>query len=284
MITNKTRLACLLASPISLSLSPQLQNELFTRYQKEGCYLAFETKKEELKRTLESLKQLNFIGANVSSPLKQAVLPFLDELTPHALLAESVNTIYNQHGKLIGTSTDGEGFFSSLPFSVQNKTLYLLGGGGATLAILSRAKEYGVNTCYVLQRENERFYALQQKRKEISQKTGLTIVLVPFTKENLYTFLKQEIIVNATTLGMKQENFLPEGFHFATHQKVVELIYAVQTPFLKQAKKDGAMIVNGLPMLIEQGILSFEFWTNAHVSKQTRIALIKKIKKGEDRK
>lgn len=113
-ISGKTRLVGFFASPARHSISPKMHNIAFKETGIDARYLAFDIKPEDLKVSIQAIRSLDLIGANISMPHKQNVLALLDELSPEAQLIGSVNTIVNDQGKLIGHNTDGLGFMRSL--------------------------------------------------------------------------------------------------------------------------------------------------------------------------
>src|SRR5699024_9096309 len=105
----------------------------------DARYLAFDIKPEDLKVSIQAIRSLDLIGANISMPHKQNVLALLDELSPEAQLIGAVNTIVNDQGKLIGHNTDGLGFMRSLEeleLNTREKEITILGAGGAATAII----------------------------------------------------------------------------------------------------------------------------------------------------
>lgn len=110
-IDGYTRLAAVVAEPIKHSISPFIHNLAFEETGVNGVYLAWEIQKDDLAVTLENIKRYNMFGINLSMPYKQAVIPYLDDLTESARLIGAVNTVLHQDGLLIGHNTDGIGFF-----------------------------------------------------------------------------------------------------------------------------------------------------------------------------
>ena len=138
-----------------------------------------------MKATVENIRRYDMFGINLSMPYKQAVIPFLDELTPAAQMIGAVNTVVNQNGKLIGYNTDGKGFFMSLPsFVVKGKKMVMLGAGGAATAIIVQAALDGVDEIFVFTRHSS-FERVSQKMKEIQQKTATKIWVITFRKSRI---------------------------------------------------------------------------------------------------
>lgn len=134
-----TRFFFLLGNPVRHSLSPLLYNTAFRHLALNCVYLAAPVLPAAVGAAVNGLKALGAAGANVTSPHKEAVVPFLDEITPEAGLISSVNTIVNRGGKLCGHSTDGPGFFRHLQekgcASFLEEPLLVIGTGGAARAI-----------------------------------------------------------------------------------------------------------------------------------------------------
>lgn len=129
-ITGTTRLTGLLGSPVAHSISPQMHNEAFRALGLDYAYLAFDIDPKDLKQAVEGLKLLNIRGFNLTMPHKTAILDMVDTLTPAAMLANAVNTVTVEDGKLIGHTTDGIGYMRSVEdagFSIIGKKMTLLG-------------------------------------------------------------------------------------------------------------------------------------------------------------
>jgi len=110
----RTKLFLLLGDPVEHSLSPAMHNGAFEALNLNCVYLSAQVTKENLEAAIQGMRALLIAGANVTIPHKEAVIPYLDALTPEAQQVGSVNTIVNQCGHLTGTTTDGEGFYQAL--------------------------------------------------------------------------------------------------------------------------------------------------------------------------
>ena len=109
-IDGHTRLAAVVANPIKHSISPFIHNSAFEKTQVNGVYVAWEIPESDLAETVENIRRYDMFGINLSMPYKEAVIPFLDEISPAAQLIGAVNTVVNRDGHLIGHNTDGFGF------------------------------------------------------------------------------------------------------------------------------------------------------------------------------
>ena len=137
-ITGKTRVTALFGYPVEHTLSPVMQNAAFDHMGLDCCYLPFSVPPDSLKQAVESIRALAFLGANLTIPHKEAVIPFLDHLDEEAAIIRAVNTIVNRDGKLTGYNTDGKGFMRSLDenlVSPAGKQVLIIGAGGSARAI-----------------------------------------------------------------------------------------------------------------------------------------------------
>jgi len=254
-ITGKTRVAALFGFPIEHTLSPVMQNAAFDHLGIDCCYLAFSVPPDSLKQAVESIRALALLGANLTIPHKQAVIPFLDLLNEEAAAIGAVNTIVNREGRLIGFNTDGKGFMRSLDenlVSPSGKQVLIIGAGGSSRAIsyyLSR--EAGGLCLYNRSSDKAKMLAAYLS----SQGGDVTVI------DSLRELEGFDIIINATSLGLRTSDPLPCDTTVLTSSQVVcDLIYH-KTPLLSKAEAKGCKIVGGKGMLLWQGALAFELWT-----------------------
>lgn len=191
-INGYTRLAAVVATPIKHSISPFIHNYAFDKTGVNGVYVAWDIPEEDLAITLENVKRYDMFGVNISMPYKQKVIPYMDELTDSAQLIGAVNTVINRDGKLIGHNTDGIGFFRSLAtfadFDVKDKTMTILGGGGAATALIAQASLNGASHINIFN-QTQFLEATREKAQEFADKTGVSIAVYPV--EDLKQFKKK---------------------------------------------------------------------------------------------
>lgn len=269
-ITGTTRLTCLLGSPVAHSISPQMHNEAFRQLGLDYVYTAFDVAPEHLPEAVSALKLFNIRGFNLTMPHKTAMLELVDELTPAAKLAQAVNTVTYEDGRLIGHTTDGVGYMRSVEdagFSIIGKNMTLLGAGGAATAICTQAALDGVKNIYMFKRKNASWNSVQAFVDNVNRTTDCKVSLYDIQDESQ---LKQaldnsDILTNATNVGMAPDvtsSPIPASL-LDSHLIVSDIIYNPrQTQLLKDAKKAGCPTMNGLYMLLYQGAASFECWTN----------------------
>ncbi|HFU4463364.1 TPA: shikimate dehydrogenase [Streptococcus suis] len=267
-IDGYTRLAAVVAKPIKHSISPFIHNLAFQDTGVNGVYVAWEIPEEDLAITLENIKRYNMFGINLSMPYKQAVIPYLDDLTPAARLIGAVNTVIHKDGKLIGHNTDGIGFFKSLEklrdFQVKNKRLTILGGGGASTAIIAQAALDGAKeiTIFCRQQSSER---TQASIAQITQATGVPMKVLANDDSRLMQeeITKSDLLVNGTSVGMDGVSLpIPANLKFPEKLLVADVIYQpFETPLMKLAQSQGNPTINGLGMLLFQAAEAFQNWT-----------------------
>lgn len=263
-IDGYTRLAAVVAQPIKHSISPFIHNAAFEATGVNGVYLAWDIPLSDLAETVQNIRRYDMFGINLSMPYKEAVIPYLDELTPVAQLIGAVNTVINRDGKLVGHNTDGKGFFKSLPaFDIVDKKMVILGAGGAAKAIISQAVLDGVKEVAIFVRPT----SIEKTRKSFASliSQGAQLIIHPLDDEKLLgrQIQSADLLVNATSLGMDgKTNPLPESIQLPKEILVADIIYQpFETPFLKWARSQDVTAVNGLGMLLYQAAEAFALWT-----------------------
>ena len=267
-IDSKTILMGLFASPSTHSVSPIIHNNAFEKLGLNYAYLSFEVNKDNLKDAVQSIKTLNMRGVNLSMPNKKEVIQYLDEISETAKLSQSVNTIVNDNGILKGYSTDGKGFFKSLEeekIFVKDNNITILGTGGASIAIISQAVFEGIKNIFVFKRDKN--WEEQKKiLNNIASKTNSQIELFSLEDKNILKrkIEESDLLINATSVGMKEDfSLIEDKIFFRKDLIVCDIIYnPAKTKLLQIAEKEGCKIINGIGMLLYQGALSFELWTN----------------------
>ncbi|MCR4663067.1 MAG: shikimate dehydrogenase [Endomicrobiaceae bacterium] len=272
-VTANTKLLGIFGNPVSHSLSPVMHNDWFAKYKLNNLYLAFDVLPKNLKSAVESIKTLNILGVNVTVPHKIEVMKYLDTIDAAAKAIGSVNTIVNKNGKLYGYNTDWQGFITDLKFkkvNLKNKTVLVIGAGGAAKAILYALTKLKVKKIFLTSRTFDKAKLVAEKYKNIS------VVDINEISED---FLQNiDCLVNCSTCGMKKEDKLP--FTIRKFNKDIvfyDIIYNKETPFKKLAVKNKIKYFSGEGMLIYQGAVSFEKWTNIFPNTKNTLNLIKKF-------
>ncbi len=256
MINAQTQLYGVIGNPVRHSLSPMIHNGAFRSLGWNAVYLAFEVR--NLEEAMKGIRGLGVRGVSVTIPFKTEVLPFLDKIEELARKVGAVNTIVNQRGRLIGSNTDCRGALEALEekIDLRGRSVVLLGAGGAARAIGFGLKERGVPLT-VVNRSKERGQALSQELR--CNYLPMSSLARMKTGE-----LEADVIINATSLGMDPrdgETPVPKEL-LEKGMVVMDIVYEpLQTRLLREAKEKGCVTVDGLEMLIRQGMAQFEIWT-----------------------
>ena len=265
-IDGYTRMAAVIAKPIRHSISPFIHNHAYQLTATNAVYLAWEVAEEQVEQSLQQLRVLDMLGANISMPYKKKVLPYLDQVDESAQLIGSINTIVQKDGCLTGYNTDGLGFLKSLPktFSIKDKKLVLLGAGGAATAIILEAIRQGVAEIHLFVRP-ESLAKYQAIYSPLSEALSFSIVLHDLSSWDQVNAMMvgADLLINATGLGMDGVSLpVPKDFTFPKGCLVADLAYfPAKTPFLQLAEEQELQTVNGLGMLFHQAALAFELMT-----------------------
>ena len=158
-ISGKTSLVGLIGWPVTHSLSPRMHNAAFAELGLDWAYVPLPVQPDDVEQALKGLAALNFVGANVTVPHKQAVIRYMDELSDAARITGAVNTIQLKEGKFEGYNTDAIGFLNALQEAGCNPKgmrVAVLGAGGAARAVVFALARAGADSIIVLNRTAER--------------------------------------------------------------------------------------------------------------------------------
>lgn len=251
--------------PLGHSISPAFQQAALDYCHVDARYLVWATPPEEVPQRVRSLRAPDVLGANVTVPHKEAVMPYLDTLSEQARDIGAVNTIVNRAGKLEGHNTDVAGFMRALRedagFVPKGKRVLLLGAGGAAKAAAFGLAGAGVASLTIANRTVERARELASALKGTVFVKAVSLSLEALTADGSW-----DLIVNTTTLGMvhslgEHESPLPASL-IPRNALVYDIVYNPEvTPLLAAAQQAGARTLGGLPMLIYQGAEAFRLWT-----------------------
>ena len=259
----------LIGHPLKHSISPAFQQPAFDHLALDVMYEKWETPEEELAAAVDRLRRASVLGANVTIPCKEKIIPLLDELSDTAVRIGAVNTVVNRDGKLMGFNTDAEGFVTALlqdaDYRLRNRKVVLLGAGGVARAVVFALLNEEVTSVTVFNRSLERGRTLV---RSFARSAGrIPLAAPPWTELETSVALKDcDLLVNCTSIGMRfsaAEAESPLRAHLIPKDALVyDLVYnPEETPFLKEARKAGAETLAGLSMLVHQGAASFELWT-----------------------
>ncbi|MFN3663030.1 shikimate dehydrogenase [Yoonia sp.] len=252
--------AGVIGNPISHSLSPRLHGHWLQRYGIPGSYEPLQVTEDALQTTLRSLPDQGFVGVNVTLPHKVAVMQMADQLTDRATLIGAANTLtFKQDGRIFADNTDGYGFLENLrqgapAWDAKTGPAVVFGAGGAARAIIVSLIEAGAPEIILSNRTRPKAEALRAD-------FGARIRIVDWVQAGT-VLADAATVVNTTSLGMKggQEFRVPlDGLRSST--VVTDIVYnPLRTKFLDAAAEKGCVTVDGLGMLLHQGVPGFERW------------------------
>ena len=240
--------------PLGHSKSPLLHNWGLRTSGLPGSYEAWPTEPKKLKAFMAEVRARHIKGVSVTIPHKQAVLPYLDGLTPRAQAVGAVNTLFWQGGKLLGDNTDVAGIVAPL---TQHQggiaSALVLGAGGAARAACAALQELGVPEIAVANRT-------ASKAEALAKDFGITTVEWEGRAARPWSLL-----VNTTPLGMAGEHKDKSPWPveaFTGIGLVFDLVYnPVRTKLLSEAQDAGIPVISGLQMFLQQGLAQFKIWT-----------------------
>ncbi len=258
----------IIGSPVGHSLSPLLHNWVFKALNIQAEYKKIRVEEEELPDIIQQIRNGKLDGCNVTIPHKENSVKFLDEINPRAESISSVNCIMKSNSKIIGNNTDWFGFTMALKenkINLSNKEVIVLGAGGTAKSILFSLKQLGANKIILLNRTLHKAEALKDD------------IITPYSMENTESVLKNDsIIINTTPIGMQSNKSPIELGLIHKNQTLIDVIYnPLETLFLKQGNKIGAQTLNGLDMLLHQGLASLDLWFGESLSKQVNFTQLK---------
>ena len=243
-----------IGNPIEHSLSPELHNYWIKENNIDAVYEKKQLNENDIPKIINEVKNDKIHGLNVTVPFKKSVLPFLDQLTPRAIMTQSVNTIFKEGDVVVGDNTDIGGFELSLKhinFETKNKEVFILGAGGVAPSIILALKKSGVAKIAISNRTKEKAEDLKTIHPDLE--------IIDWGENT-----KFDMIINTTSVGLKRNDKIKLDFSKVGPNKLFyDVIYnPKKTNFLAQGEKSGNKIENGKMMFIYQAQLSFDIWHN----------------------
>lgn len=266
MINGKTQLLGVIGHPIEHSLSPVMHNAAIEQLGVNFVYLPFPIAPESLAQAIEGFRAIGLKGFSVTIPHKQAIMPLLSEISPTAQAIGAVNTVCRTEAGWSGTNTDVIGFLAPLKALERdwtNATAVILGNGGAARAVVAGCHQLGYAQIQVVGRNSQKLQEFLQSW----QKSPFPVNLSVHTWDQLPDLLPAaNLLVNTTPIGMhpkvEDSPLTPaEIVKLSSNAIAYDLIYTPRpTQFLQQAQAQGAIVIDGLEMLVQQGAAALELW------------------------
>lgn len=276
MTVHRIPLAGVIGNPIAHSRSPRLHRHWLRKYGLLGDYVPLHVGDDDLAQVLRTLPKMGFVGVNVTIPHKVAVIQLADQVSDRATLIGAANTlIYRENGTVYADNTDGYGFMANLrqgapDWNPKAGPAAVLGAGGAARAIIVALADAGVPEIFLANRTRPKAEALRAE-------FGARIQVVDWVQAG-NMFEDATTVINTTSLGMvgAPELRVPmDGLRPGT--LVTDIVYTpLRTKFLETAEAAGCVVVDGLGMLLHQGVPGFERWFGVRpvVDEATRRAVL----------
>ena len=241
-----------IGNPIEHSLSPKLHNHWIKKNNIDAVYDKKQLNENDIEGTILKVRNGEIDGINVTIPFKKSVIPYLDQLTPLANEAQSVNTIYKEKNKVIGHNTDVGGFelgLKRINYNVKNKKVFILGAGGVVSSIILALKKMGSSKIILSNRTKEKAEDLKKIYSDLE--------IIDWGEIPDFN-----VIINATSLGLKNHDEIKLDYtDIGSNKLFYDVIYNPrQTKFLSKAKQFGNQIENGKMMFVYQAHQAFTIW------------------------
>jgi shikimate dehydrogenase len=259
----------LIGDPVDSSPSPVIHNAAFRELGLNIEYTALTVRSDGLPAAFQALRAYA-LGLNVTAPLKEAIIPYLDSVSGDASHAGSVNTVRFDDGHATGASTDGPGFMAAVgrAGAGQVERAMVLGTGGAARAVAWELASTGASvvTCGRNVVAGARLASDLTVSASLAGRAAGTVTFVPYEPATIVAALEDaDLLVNATPVGAwprTETHPLPPGVHLPSSMTVCDLVYRPRrTRLLQLAESFGCALVEGVEMLVEQAARSFAIWT-----------------------
>lgn len=272
-VNGKTEAFMLFGNPVCHSFSPILQNTVAKRVGLNSVYAAMEV--SDIESAVKGAFSMGVKGINITVPFKKDVMEFLCDIEKNALSIGAVNTLKYTEKGYVGYNTDILGLSMSLKLrgiEIKEKTVVILGAGGAAAAAVTMALSEGAKKTYIINRTVEKAEAIKENALKFFEGE-----IVCGGYDILSDIDGEIIMLQTTSVGMGEGVWvspLKDTKIFEKTVALVDIIYnPMKTKIMDDAEKMGVVAINGLDMLIFQGIASFEIWNDIKIDDKTKLAL-----------
>ncbi len=259
----KPELCCLFGKPVAENPTQPMIEAAFRHHGLDWRYVQFEIEPEALGDAVRGMRAMGFRGGNVTTPHKVAIVKHLDRIAESASLMGAVNCIVRRGSELVGENTDGKGFVQSLRLKTEpaGKKVVILGAGGAARAIGVELALAGVKSLIVVNRNPDRGRELAEL---LRSRTKVATEFSPWDGDYKIP-ADADVLVNATSIGLfpdVQARIPLETSTIAPRMVVADVIpNPPDTRLLREARARGCAVLDGLGMLVNQGLIGFKYWT-----------------------
>ena len=275
----RSELVGVFGNPIDENPTGVMEEAAFAAKGLDYRYITMKVEKENLETAMKAIRALNMRGINLTIPHKVNALKYVDELSPEAEIIGAINVVVNNNGVLRGDNSDGKGFLKSVTdrgIDLTGKTVTILGAGGAARAISVESAMHGAKKINIINVSETRGKELADLLNEKTNAEAEYINWVPGISIPADTTL----LVNATPLGLYPN--VNERADIDYDSIMPDMVAAdvvfndPNTLFLQAAAQRGAMTINGLGMLANQGALNFKLWTGVEAPMDIMVDTLRK--------
>ncbi|HEU4709081.1 MAG TPA: shikimate dehydrogenase [Methylophilaceae bacterium] len=266
-----------IGNPVEHSRSPEIHKAFALQTGQDMDYSKVFAPLDGFQRTIATLHENGFKGANVTVPFKLEAFNLVNQLTERAHDAGAVNTLVFNSDGIYGDNTDGVGLVRdiqhNLDIPIQSKKVLLIGAGGAAEGVLHPILEQHPQLLVITNRTLDKALTMVKKVEEQGDFRFVSVNAYAFHDLQGHSF---DIVVNATSTGLSDADLpLPEGL-FAEGALAYDMMYGRETPFMAFARKHNAHhIADGLGMLVEQAAEAFFIWRQIRPDTQPVIAQLR---------
>jgi shikimate dehydrogenase len=277
-----TKRVVLIGHPVAHSLSGAMQQAAFDSLGIDASYELWDRAPIALADAIAELRTDDFLGANVTIPHKERVVPQVDRLTEEAHATGAVNTLTKEGRKLVGHNTDVPGFTVALDTLVGRQKLprhaVVLGAGGGARAVVYGLIRQGFQRVIVFNRHLHRAESMVKYFGKSASHMDLRAM--PWHESIIEAELsKTKLLVNATSIGLNADESPVPAEILTPELLVLDLIYA-QTRLLRDAAAAGCTTSDGETMLLHQGAAAFTLWTGQPAPLEVMGAALKAARAG----
>lgn len=268
-----------IGNPISHSKSPQIHATFAMQTNQNMSYEAILAPIDGFTETVKHLIAQGFKGVNVTVPFKFEAFDLCGELSPRALAAGAVNTLSFNKNRIIGDNTDGFGLVRDLTLNhlhaLEGLQILVLGAGGAARGVMLPLIHAKPASILVANRTLDKAKNLAD---HFNKNTDCQINTCEFAALN-QPFLQQpfDIVINATSASLSEASLLIGDEMFGAKTLAYDMMYGRETPFMAQARSNGAQVVDGLGMLVEQAAEAFHIWRGVRPDTAPVIAMFRNV-------
>lgn len=261
--TFKQELVGVFGFPVAENPTQAMIEPAFAALGLDWRYLTVEVRPDQLADAVRGARAMNWRGFNLTIPHKVAVIPLLDELSPAARMIDAVNCVIIRHGRLFGDNTDGKGFVESVRAvrSIAGMRCVILGAGGAARAIAIELALAGAAHLTIVNRTAS---AAGWLAEAVHSGTGVAAESVPWIGD--YTVpTDTDLLVNATPIGLFPDIDARVPIDVGTLRRSLIVCDVIPNPpttrLIREAEAAGCVTLNGLGMLVNQGVIGIRLWT-----------------------